>query len=625
MKSFSFTLRKITLLLLISLGALSVKGQAGYEKTMPINKQIEGGNEKKYVRLSTILGDDGNPEEVLITLLDSTKTKVTNTLYTHSLLPGDVLNGIENLLGGTIDSLKDELGLDVVDFLTTSLKASDKVIPMGYISLNNYVPLIPSKKYKSNKSKSPLEVSDSVYEETYCLSLYSYFKQNYPDILDSIGNVQLRKKNYKRENLGNDICTALKSILEDSTFKLKNKPSLFAFDELVKKNLFKPIDSLCEKGVGNFVVHDLQLEFRNGFMGRVIAKGQYHYKGMSKELVFQNEYSIGFSSLKNFSKLSDIRLSADNHKHCKITLGGQNGIIENVIPHVVAERRDYGPANKVYRFGEADINSSKKHVLHKTAVKSLFDFRIYSDALGITNPTSPNGLVQVELSKRMNINTSRFDIPLNGGVGLANHLTPYFHLAKLENNLRSLPITDLSTDEPYVTITQLHQFKNFEVGIDLNVLTLEYQDVKLELELDFITSFAQNTILPNVDITNILTTDASDEFVTTLNLYNVGGEVSANFLMEENYGFSMSFKLINTSMANHIEVKGIANGEEDIDALRLKTTPSGKNNQKNAVLITPELEVWVKMNKAGKFFARYQYNYASRHPQWNYAFLQFGV
>ena len=248
----------------------------------------------------------------------------------------------------------------------------------------------------------------------------------------------------------------------------------------------------------HFDVKFVRIVFEDGFMKSIIVDGEIdntHY-------VFSSAFAIGISTRNNVRTLNKYKLKNEHDKSDKHYL-----VLGEVIDYDrIGENytNDFSPADDVIT-----LFPGKTQQLFKRASRELFKLRIYSDFNGI-DEDNPNGLIQTELSKRINLLTRR-----RHRMGMFTHMTPHFELSKIEQNNRKVSLSNGTLNgnaTDYLSPFEIYRFRNIKTGIELNFF--DYQGPVFHVLLN-----------PYFGLTRTIVAHGSPETSTSLNSYLYG----ANF------------------------------------------------------------------------------------------------
>lgn len=420
-------------------------------------------------------------------------------------------------------------------------------------------------------------------------------------------------------------------------------------------------------------VQQVQMEVLEGFIENVSVITK-ETGGSGAVRVFSNEFGIGFASKNNMGNLHSyflVEKDKPNDSKAMINLGE---LLDFNVQHEPG-RRDYSPNDNAYVFSLSGKELTTP--LYKSPTKRLIEARVFSDFIGL-NQENPNGLIQTEISKRINTNTNRglilprknvlFDamrFVLGQGGGLLQYVIPTITLSKLEENNRSLivhrerdvvtytpltlkkPILDVDgnqlglkdttlqqpviTGKPYVTAMELLRNQNFSAGLDFNMLYSENVGGKFNFYLDGGFKFGRTSIKDSLhkiekyeniygaEELKIVKSGFVNNFgVSTLQMYP---HLKMQWLPDERFGVTLSrkwtyFKMWNGEIENGKLLQGNYNFATDSG----EEAPAKKYTWIN----TWELFAFLKLTENGKLFFRYRINYEAGHRSYNFNQAQVG-
>ncbi|WP_192822765.1 hypothetical protein [Rufibacter sp. LB8] len=216
------------------------------------------------------------------------------------------------------------------------------------------------------------------------------------------------------------------------------------------------------------------------------------------ELVFINKYGIGFASRGNFRALHRIALfdqvsAGENAVYIKV------GDLLQYDYEIQLLNRDFSPYSQSFK-----TTGGKTIKLYKEETSKLFEAIVYTDVKG-WDEDNPNGLIQTEFSKRINLMTTRrqsfrFVGWLGRGVGALHFIRPALTLSKLEEKNKYLVpyaqdevvattvnnVTSHSLRSArYATPLQVLRYQKYAVGLDMNLLFLDNWIYHLYLNAGF--------------------------------------------------------------------------------------------------------------------------------------------
>jgi hypothetical protein len=230
--------------------------------------------------------------------------------------------------------------------------------------------------------------------------------------------------------------------------------------------------------LGDFDIKQVTIEFNEGFIENIQAIVEQD----GNALQFENNYPIGFSSKRDYKKLYLTSLF-DRASEREIPL---TDILARYRQEHEVNRRDYSPANQKIVY-IPENHPSKTLTLHKDITAQLFEVQVFSDFVGF-DQNNPNGLIQLEFEKRLNINTLRKQFPLSERIShsLVPFVIPFLLKSKFEENNKYLVLNtkDQFTNNQYYPIKytstlELKRFENFSTGFDLAMYMIDFPSSKL--------------------------------------------------------------------------------------------------------------------------------------------------
>lgn len=412
-------------------------------------------------------------------------------------------------------------------------------------------------------------------------------------------------------------------------------PNKIIFYANVIKNSKPEIVSSADSAL----VNDVQLEFNNGYIETILATIIIG----GRPRVYENIYGIGFTSFENYDKLASIRLIRKNGGAFpkKESQADPNlatftyiklGDLLKYSPLLGVNRRDYSPADTAFR-----IFGGQTTTLYKEQTNRLFEAHIFSDFVGL-DEDKPNGLVQTEISKRININTYQWQLfrlvyPVFKSFGIFQYITPAVTISKIEQHNRHLILQDLDSirSNPgnndltllhkdvhrYTTALDLFQYNSVSTGFDLNVIYFSNHNLKYSLYIDL---GGRLGLTPVTDSATSVQSGVITKTGTTTNytIYSMEliPQAAIVVLPEERFNFSLSYRyLIMYPTGGTFQLLQF----ESSDPTKYKTTHNNK-------LSTIELLMSLNLNQSGnsKLFGRVRFNSTIGNSNSHFAQIQVG-
>jgi len=206
-----------------------------------------------------------------------------------------------------------------------------------------------------------------------------------------------------------------------------------------------------------------------------------------------------------------------------------------------------------------NINGGNSQVLNKESTQKLFEAHIFSDFIGLKED-KPNGLIQVELDKRINTNSKQnlakpWISWLFKSYGTFQYITPSIVFSKLEEHNKHLLLGDLDSirKDPggtdvskfseaahrYTSAIEMFQYQSFSGGADINFLYLNNHDLKYNLNFDLGIRLGLTPVTDSVVGTSN-NKEAMDEVSTLIPHMQFSVKGTINFLPEERFNLSIS-------------------------------------------------------------------------------------
>jgi hypothetical protein len=379
-----------------------------------------------------------------------------------------------------------------------------------------------------------------------------------------------------------------------------------------------------------YKISRLQAEITDGYLENIIA---YITNKNGLTIRFTMTYPMGMSSVNNFKKYFG-REVYDLMSSPFVTSTPQFFItLSDLIDYdyyLGVKRRDYSPKDTVL-----DMQGNTSTTLHKEETNKLFEADVFTDFEGL-NESNPNGLVQTEISKRININTVQYLSPkrlyfLLGSYGYAQYIAPVVSISKLEQHNKRLNVLDLdsvrlnpgSTDTSlfnrhyhrFADALALYQYQWFSGGVDFNLFYINNHDLKYNLYLNV------GGRLGFTQITDSLTSISSSGITKTglVNQYSVSTlqfapQIVFNWFPEERFYFSISQKwMYFKPMSSMVQMVSYD-----------KNDPTKIIPKSSTWINITELMMSIQMNPNNKLFGRLRYNWEAGNGKNNFAQIQVG-
>lgn len=231
-----------------------------------------------------------------------------------------------------------------------------------------------------------------------------------------------------------------------------------------------------------YPIEKVSILFERGHLERIQAWVQNRNGGLD---IYENIYAIGFTSIDNFKKFNKMRLFVRSRNTVKcIYLSDVITSYDNLLDLYT---RDYSPADTVIN---DFIPANGPIVLYKAQSTRLFETRVFSDLQGVSEK-EPNGLIQIEIARKFNLNTNRLQLTARGDYNLFTYINLSGAISKIEKKARYLPLqnektiqNDVITSPSYATNLDLRRYENASLQLDVNTFLIDYPDSKITAYLD---------------------------------------------------------------------------------------------------------------------------------------------
>lgn len=377
-----------------------------------------------------------------------------------------------------------------------------------------------------------------------------------------------------------------------------------------------------------YKVKDVQMQFEKGFLERVQVKVEVN----GRDQIFENIYAIGFSSPADFKALSRQRLFIRNYyltnenKSTYIFLGD---VIQNYTNELNNYTRDYSPADTSLT---VKPETSSFIVLQKEHITNLFEAKIYTDLIGVLQD-EPNGLVQIEIGRRFNLITKRFQLGSNrSDIGFFNFFNVTATVSKVENKQRTLLLQNDNVVEnntivspSYATNLDFRKYENFGVQTDFNLFLWDYPDGKTMFFIDpgFRYSYTpvSDSVRTYVDSLSTVVVGPGARNLQA-HMFTLYPKFTFEFFAERRYGFSMSYQYNHSWLFSNNQFKQVRSYEKGDNGLlpiessarnshqidlymRIEPNPKSSNGK-----IFARARFFLQDNDVNTFFSQIQIGYA---------------
>ena len=241
--------------------------------------------------------------------------------------------------------------------------------------------------------------------------------------------------------------------------------------------------------------------------------------------------------------------------------------------------------------------------LYKEETSKLFEARVYSDFVGLDGKAA-NGLLQTEVAKRLNLNTTRIGGKgwfRNVNFGYLSWIEPTMTLSKIENTNKYLalkqaaPIDSSGRNRFYATTLDIRQHEALSIGTRLNLVYVDLPKYKSTLSVNVGAYYGRTPI----SVSTIDTTTNNG-----LNTVTVFPEFTCDTRADERWGLSLSYRpsFMRILSRDIVQIADLLDPQN-------KLSP----NIVNRSYSTAQFQVFFQASEEnrGRLFFRYRYHWQS--------------
>ncbi|NOU47676.1 MAG: hypothetical protein HOO86_11530 [Bacteroidales bacterium] len=447
------------------------------------------------------------------------------------------------------------------------------------------------KKYGIENIESIIDKNLNVKYALYLESLSQAAEKN-DSIVKSINT--MKNDSSQTKSFTNDLISATNNLHENVKFQLSTISKI----KQVKDSVFQVNDFHKMK------IDSIKIDITQTFIETMLVYGTIQQNSLlpnngmgsfQNHVTLRNLYPIGISSNnsidQNIRKTYLFGIINEERYHVKL-----HDVLAFYRPELKNYRRDFSPSDTTFTI--VKNNQLQKIVLYKPLSTKLFEFKVFSDFIGMDG-TSPNGLVQTEFSKEMYLTPYRLLLWENKNKsaywGWITYVTPNVTLSKFEKNNKYYELKKVN-DSSFITTLGLKQNEIFSIGTELNLLMLSVPSLKTNLYIDHGIAFGRTGVVDSTYLLNDSIVFLKEQGVNTFNYKVI---VRLAFQTDERYFFELRGNLNHTNLLNENiyqtasldnVVKEISWRDKTLYGLELFAGYSPTSNTK------------------GKLFFRYRYN-----------------
>jgi hypothetical protein len=255
--------------------------------------------------------------------------------------------------------------------------------------------------------------------------------------------------------------------------------------------------------------------------------------------------------------------------------------------------RDYSPGDTVVNEISPAIGPI---TLHKERNIRLFDSKIFSDLQGIQQD-QPNGLVQIEVNRKLNLNTFRWQLATARiDYSWFSYMNVYGSINKIENKAKELELRNQNTivnnvivSPSYATNLDIRLYENASLGVDVNAFLFDWPDMKFTAYLDLGFRYGHVKVVDTVyEVQNGVAkrTDRVNRFAGNTFTFSFP-KVTYEFFSERRVGFNLSYNYNHTWLFTNNTFKQVMSYAKS-DLNRITTERAARNSHMIEVFLRAE-------------------------------------
>jgi hypothetical protein len=397
-----------------------------------------------------------------------------------------------------------------------------------------------------------------------------------------------------------------------------------------------------------FQLSNIQIEFEDGGIKHILADlvpqlSAYSDQYGSNTIRFRNLAPISISGKFDPDFFSFQRIYAGNSRELMSILReeayrqlGTNSVpmsnfkennpgiyfpLSTLLDYLIiaqSENEDYSPANSI-----VELNENRTVVqLKKEKRSKIITARMFSDLAGVSSD-NPNGLVQIEIGRRINLVTDRsyirnerkFTKPgkMIAYGGFITFIEPRFTFSKIEDNNKFYIIDSNSMNRDKSFVDSQNHFRlnpievlrhqQLSIGLLLNFYKWNLINKKTNFQLNWYFGYGRTPMADSFLVTNKTITLVQQRNETYVSTIQYGPTVLVEFKPDARWGVSIGADL------RWIKVK---HPQFEID-------PRFKD-----MFFTTWFDGHIKTNNSSKIFFRFRKNWIHQQSDYNFNQMQFG-
>lgn len=361
------------------------------------------------------------------------------------------------------------------------------------------------------------------------------------------------------------------------------------------------------------VIDSIQMQIEDGNVFNVRVHAYLEQDQKKEYILFENYAPIGISTQRDLTNwhlmnlFSQRRKSSDRDKYMRL------GEVIQYIPSLNDRTSDFSPVNGVYTIRPNDNRA--KRTFYKTETEKLLQARIYSDLVGV-DQDRPNGLIQVEVSKRFILNNNVSKRLRKIQHGFFYFAEPEITISKIEEKEKYLPLRlqgDGSENIDSVRSIDLMRYTSFRVGGTLNLGYFHVPNIKSMLLLNGRLDLNR---VPSRDTVYASTSGTAPLLKVDENIHNVisyGLNLQLVLRPDARYGATFQTEWLRYVLTDKRLLQ--------VPVAESRTI-AGKFAEQ--AVLRHQISLWAKISANGELFFRTQFSHMRALPEQNFFQAQLG-
>ncbi len=359
-----------------------------------------------------------------------------------------------------------------------------------------------------------------------------------------------------------------------------------------------------------FEVDSVEFEFENGGLHNVKALGTIN--GIPQ--LFENYYPMSFST-----KLAINREDGYNMR----SAWGRNKMVINTRDlfkynyHQSNRNENYAPKDQV-----VTVKPSRQGVLlYKERTSEILKAKVFTDLVGLDDE-QPNGLIQTEFSKPVNLNTKPWGIfgkYQSSYLIVLNKMEPLLTFNKIEQDEKSIPITKKG-DNSVVTYSDVLRYRKASLGVDVEAIQLSIPSLHSVFSITGGLHYSLITFEQEFENT---TTNGDTVMIETNSFTNLARDVGFGIHWQINASDKYQFRL--SYSPRYMRLFGNDDPNKDIiPVANLRASEPVDATDRTERFQLFEFLASAQLSARGDLFLRGRYNFLKDNTNQNFFQIQLG-